>query len=89
NKGDIAMEHGDSKLAEEMYLNAQNLFPENLEMQYWYAINLLNNKEYTKAHSILKSIFKADINWKTLTKRLVKSKLLIISKEELEKVMQL
>ena len=89
NKGDLAMEHGDSKKAEELYLEAQNLFPENLEMQYWYAINLLNNKEYNKAHSILKSIFKTDINWKTLTKRLVKSKLLIISDEELQKVMQL
>ena len=89
NKGDLAMEHGDSKKAEELYLEAQNLFPENLEMQYWYAINLLNNKEYNKAQSILKSIFKTDINWKTLTKRFVKSKLLIISNEELLKVMQL
>lgn len=89
NKGDLAMEVGDSKKAEELYLNAQKLFPENLEMQYWYAINLLNNKEYDKAHPILKSIFKKDSNWKTLTSRLVKSKLLIISDTELEKVMEL
>ncbi len=89
NQGDLAMEVGDSKKAENLYLNAQKLFPENLEMQYWYAINLLNNKEYEKAHPILKSIFKKDSNWKTLTSRLVKSKLLTIPASELEKVMKL
>ncbi len=89
NQGDLAMEVGDSKKAEELYLNAQKLFPENLEMQYWYAINLLNNREFVKAHPILAPIFKRDKNWKTLTSRLVKSKLLTISEEELNKVMKL
>jgi uncharacterized Ntn-hydrolase superfamily protein len=89
NKGDVAMEVGDSQKAEELYLGAQKLFPDNLEMQYWYAINLLNNKEYEKAHPILKSIFKKDSNWKTLTSRLVKSKLLTIPDSELEKVLKL
>lgn len=89
NQGDVAMEVGDSKKAEDLYLNAQKLFPDNLEMQYWYAINLLNNKEFEKAKPILTSIFKKDLNWKTLTSRLVKSKLLTISDMELEKVMKL
>ena len=89
NKGDLAMEAGDTKLAESLYLNAQNLFPKNLEMKYWYAINLLNNKEFEKAHPILKDIFSQDSNWKTLTSRLLKNKLLVISEEELKKVMAL
>jgi len=89
NKGDLAMEEGDSKKAENLYLSAQKLFPDNLEMQYWYAINLLNNKQFDKAHPILKSIFKQDDNWRTLTSRLMKSKLLAISAEELETVMKL
>lgn len=89
NQGDLAMEAGDSKKAEFLYLSAQNLFPNNLEMKYWYAINLLNNKEFEKAHPILKSIFKQNINWKTLTSRLIKNKLLIISDEELQIVMKL
>jgi uncharacterized Ntn-hydrolase superfamily protein len=88
NQGDLAMEKGDSKKAEALYVNAQRLFPENVEMQYWYAINLLNNKEFEKAKPILTSIFKQDKNWKILTSRLVKSKLLTISDEELEKVMK-
>ena len=89
NKGDLAMEAGDTKLAESLYLSAQKLFPDNLEMKFWYAINLLNNKEFEKAHPILKDIFNQDSNWKTLTSRLLKSKLLIISEEELKKVMAL
>lgn len=89
NNGDLAMEAGDSKKAEALYLSAQKMFPDNLEMKYWYAINLLNNKEFDKAHPILKDIFKQDENWKTLTSRIVKNKLLIISEEELEKVMKL
>jgi uncharacterized Ntn-hydrolase superfamily protein len=89
NRGDLAMEHGDSKKAEQLYLEAQNLFPENIEMQYWYAINLLNNKDFEKARPILKSIFKADNNWRILIKRLVKSKLLTITEAELKAIMQL
>jgi uncharacterized Ntn-hydrolase superfamily protein len=89
NRGDLAMEHGDSKKAEQLYLEAQNLFPENIEMQYWYAINLLNNKDFEKAKPILKSIFKADNNWRILIKRLVKSKLLTVTDAELKAIMKL
>ncbi len=89
NKGDLAMEDGDSKEAEHLYLQAQNLFPENLEMKYWYAVNLLNNKEFDKASPILKSIFKEDTNWQLLLPRLVKSKLLVISEKDLKRLMKL
>lgn len=88
NKGDLAMEVGNSAKAEKMYLSAQKLFPDNLEMQYWYAINLLNNKEFEKAKSILKSIFNQNKNWQVLIPRLVKSKLLIISENELNAIMK-
>ena len=89
NKGDLAMEVGNTKEAENLYLEAQKLFPDNLEMKYWYAVNLLNNKDFDKAYPILKTIFNKDKNWKTLTKRLVKSGLLTISDEKLTEVMQL
>ena len=89
NKGDLAMEQGDSKAAEEMYLSAQQMFPENLEMQFWYAINLLNNNDTDKALPILKSVFEGNNNWRTLTSRLVKSKLLNVSPETLKTVLEL
>lgn len=89
NKGDIAMENGDSKTAEDMYLNAQQMFPENLEMQFWYAINLLNNNDIDKALPILKSVFEGNNNWRTLTSRLVKSKLLNVSQETIKTILEL
>lgn len=89
NNGDLAMEKGDSKEAESLYLKAQNLFPENLEMKYWYAINLLNNKEYEKGKELLKDIFKKDNNWRLLTSRLVKNKLLVLSENQLSEVLSL
>ena len=89
NRGDLALEDEDYKRAENLYLEAQNLFPENLEMKYWYAVNLLNNKEITKALPILKSIFKEDKNWQVLIPRLIKSELLTISEKDLKKVMGL
>ena len=76
-------------MAEEMYLKAQKLFPDNIEMQYWYAINLLNNKDFEKAKSILKPIFEKDSNWKILTERLVKSKLLSLNEKDLKLIMNL
>lgn len=88
NKGDLAMEANNTQEAERLYLQAQQLFPDNLEMQYWYAINLLNNGDYQKAYPILKSIFTKDENWKILTGRLVKSRLLTIPENELNKVMK-
>jgi len=87
NKGDLAMEKGNSEDAENLYLSAQKLFPENLEMQYWYAINLLNNKQFAKAKPILKSIFEKNKDWKTLTSRLVVSKLLVVKNTELQEIL--
>ncbi len=89
NDGDLAMEDGNSKEAERLYLEAQKMFPQNVEMKFWYAINLLNNNEYKKAKPILKSIFKEDKNWQILIPRLVKSNLLTTNKKVIKKVMKL
>ncbi len=89
NLGDLAMEVGDSEKAESYYLKAQALFPDNLEIQFWYAINMINNKDVNQAKPILKRIYKADSNWKLLTERLVASKLLEISDADLKLILQL
>ncbi len=89
NKGDLAVEVGDMKNALKEYGAAEKLFPDNLEMKYWKAIALANNKKLDEALPIFKYIFEKDSNWKELTKRLPKSGLLSISKEELEKVIKL
>lgn len=89
NKGDLAVETGNNILAKEHYMNAQKLNPRNLEMKYWYAITLANNGELTEAKEILKDLFKQNKKWKELTPRLIKPKLLIISKDELQEILKL
>src|SRR3989304_4933341 len=43
NKGDLAVEKGDMKLAMQEYSLAEDMFPENEEMKYWHAVTLVNN----------------------------------------------
>ena len=79
DKGDLATEKNDMKLAMEEYGAAMKMFPENLEMQYWTAITLANNKNVPEASKLLQNIYKKDPNWRELTKRLPKVKLLMVS----------
>ncbi|MBL7762488.1 MAG: tetratricopeptide repeat protein, partial [Chitinophagaceae bacterium] len=87
--GDLAVEKNDMTKAMEEYRAAMKLMPDNLEMQYWTAIALANNKEVDKAIPILKKIFSKDKNWKELTKRLPQVKLLTVSDEDYKKIMAL
>ena len=89
NKGDAAVEIGNNKLAKELYMNAQKLNPNNLEMKFWYAVTLANNSELLEAKAIFKNIFEQDSNWRTLIPRLVKPKLLIISEDQLQEILKL
>jgi tetratricopeptide (TPR) repeat protein len=89
NRGDVAMEVGDMKLALQEYAMAEKLFPDNLEMKYWKAVTLANNKQLEEACSIFKEVFNADENWRELTKRLPKSGLLIVTEDELKKILNL
>ena len=89
NKGDVAVETGDTALAKKYYMEAQKLNPDNLEMKYWYAISLANNGEFEEAKGIFKKIFEQNSKWKELTPRLVKPKLLTISDEQLQELLKL
>ena len=89
NKGDLAVEKNDMVLAMNEYNAAMKLFPTNLEMQYWTAITLVNNKQLAKALPMLTKIFTADKNWKELTKRLPPVGLLTASPEEIKKILSL
>ncbi len=89
NNGDLAVEKNDMVTAMNEYNAAMKLFPQNLEMQYWTAITLINNKQVSKALPILKSVFSKDSNWKELTRRLPKVNLLTVSEAELKKILNL
>ena len=84
DKGDLATEKNDMKLAMNEYGTAMKMFPKNLEMQYWTAITLANNKKVKEATAMLQKIYLQDANWRELTKRLPKVNLLTVNKDELK-----
>ena len=89
NNGDLAVEKNDMTTAMNEYNAAMKMFPENLEMQYWTAITLANNKQVDKAVPLLKKVFAKDSNWKELTRRLPKVNLLTVSQSDLKRILNL
>lgn len=89
NRGDLAVEKNNMNAAMNEYNAAMKLFPSNLEMQYWTAITLANNKQLDRAMPMLKSIFAKDRNWKELTRRLPPVKLLTVTPAELQRILAL
>lgn len=84
DKGDLATEKNDMKLAMAEYGAAMKMFPSNLEMQYWTAITLANNKNVKEAEAMLQKIYRQDANWRQLTLRLPKVNLLNVTAAELK-----
>jgi len=88
NKGDLYVEKNEMQKAMEEYNLAMKMFPDNLEMQYWTAITLANNKDVMKAASMLDAIYKKDANWRELTKRLPKAGLLTVSEKDMKELLR-
>jgi uncharacterized Ntn-hydrolase superfamily protein len=88
DKGDLATEKNDMKLAMTEYGTAMKQFPKNLEMQYWTAITLANNKKVKEAAAMLQKIYKQDANWRELTKRLPKVNLLQVTEMEFKELIK-
>ncbi len=82
--GDLATEKNNMELAMQEYSAAMKMFPRNLEMKYWTAITLANNKKVKEATVMLLKIYKEDPNWRELTRRLPKVNLLTVSDDELK-----
>lgn len=87
NNGDLAMEHGDMKKALDEYTSAEVMFPENLEMKYWHAVTLVNNGNLDEALPMFKEVFEKDHNWAIMTPRLIDSKLLDVTDEQLKQIL--
>ncbi|WP_347160194.1 DUF1028 domain-containing protein [Pontibacter chitinilyticus] len=89
NNGDLAVEKGQMQQAMQEYGAAEAMFPNNLEMKYWHAITLANNGQVEEATRLLRDVYKKDSNWRELTSRLPEVGLLTVSKQSLEKLLQL
>jgi uncharacterized Ntn-hydrolase superfamily protein len=88
NEGDLQVEYGNMDKAMSAYNAAMQMFPNNLEMQYWTAITLANNGEIAKASNMLQKVYNSDENWRELTKRLPKVGLLTISETDLKSLLK-
>jgi len=88
NQGDLYVEKNDMANAMKEYNAAMKQFPNNLEMQYWTAITLANNKQVEKALPMLREIYARDSNWRELTRRLPKVGLLNVNETELKQMTQ-
>jgi len=87
NAGDLAVEHGDMKLAMKEYAAAEEMFPDNEEMKYWHAVTLATNGDVEESLPLFKDVFQRNENWKILTPRLVPIGLLNVNEEELQKIL--
>lgn len=87
DKGDLATEKNDMVSAMQEYSAAMKMFPANVEMKYWTAITLANNNRIAEAKTILKKIYAIDPNWRELTKRLLKAKVLNVSDKVLKELL--
>lgn len=70
NRGDEAVERGDSERALAEYGAAEAMFPENLEMKFWHAVSLVNMGRVEPSLPLFREIFAKDPNWATLLPRL-------------------
>jgi len=86
NEGDLAVERGDVNAALKAYRAAETLFPENLEMQYWHAVSLVNVGKLADAMPIFARVFAKNKDWRELTPRIVLAGLLHVSAEELQRI---
>ncbi len=89
NEGDLAVEKNNMPKAMALYGSAMKMFPNNLEMQYWTAVTLANNKEVSKALPMFKKIFAQNPNWKEMTRRLPAVQLLTVTDAELKQILSL
>jgi len=89
NNGDLAVEKNDMAKAMDEYRAAMVMMPDNLEMQYWTAVTLANNKQVEMSLPLFKKVFALDKNWKELTRRLPAVNLLTVSEADLKRILAL
>jgi uncharacterized Ntn-hydrolase superfamily protein len=89
NAGDLAVEKNDMKKAMEEYHAAQQLFPDNEEMQFWTAVTLLNTGNTKDSFPIFSKVFRKNGNWRKLIPNLVDAGLITVSKDKVERITRL
>lgn len=86
NNGDMALEKGDEKAAQQEYGAAEKMFPDNTEMKFWHAVALVNVNKVDSALPIFKKIFAEDKNYIELTRRIASNGLLKADQATVQKI---
>jgi len=86
NRGDHALESGDIEAALAEYGRAEALQPDNLEMQFWHAVSLVNAGRIDAAVAMFATIFRDGKQWRELVPRLAQAGLLQVDAAVLERI---
>lgn len=89
NKGDNASEKNDWDTALKEYSDAEKMFPDNEEMKFWHAVNLVNKGKVVESLPLFKEIFSKNKNWATLLPRLTKVGLLTTDEATVKKIVSI
>jgi len=89
NNGDLAIEHGDMRLAMNEYSAAEEMFPQNEEMKFWHAVTLANTGNVKESLPYFKEVFNKNSDWLILLPRLVDAKLLNVDEKSLKTILNL
>jgi tetratricopeptide (TPR) repeat protein len=87
NKGDEHIAKGDVRGALDAYGKAMDLAPGNPEVQFWAAVTMFTQGEEDEALRYFKEVFKADLNWVEVIRRLPESGLLPEDEEQINKIL--
>jgi uncharacterized Ntn-hydrolase superfamily protein/acetylornithine deacetylase/succinyl-diaminopimelate desuccinylase-like protein len=71
NRGDGALENGDLEAALAAYAEAEQLYPEQVELSFWRAFALLDRGHETEAFTLLTRVFAREPAWLEMPARLV------------------
>ena len=87
NNGDLATEKSDWAAALKEYSEAEKMFPQNEEMKFWHAVNLVNKGKTDESLPLFKDVFSKNKNWAILVPRLTKCGLLTADEATVKKIL--
>ncbi len=83
NEADVALEKKNFSKALDLYLEAEKLQPENIEIQFWKALAMMQSSEKEKGIRNMKKIISKHPNWQHLLYRLVQVDVVPLTREDL------
>jgi uncharacterized Ntn-hydrolase superfamily protein len=89
NNGDLAMEKNNVDQALLEYGTAREMYPDNIEIQFWQAVSLANSDRLAEALPLFLDIFRANENYRHLTSRIAQNKLLDVPESSLQVILNL